>query len=466
MSVIVPAYNQATFLSEALDSVLSQTYPRLEVIVVNDASPDETDEVVARVKDTRLRYVRHDSNLGLSAARNTGFRLARGELLALLDSDDAFLPTKLQEHVTLMESRADVGLTYNARFELNHSASTIREIWRPPTTVTVRDLVSGFPFSPSDVVVRRSWLDRAGEFDPTMGSAEDTDWPCRLALAGCVFAGIDRPLNYRRYHAGRRRVNLAKRRQDIGRSIDAVLSDSRCPPDVRALGRAVLTNHLLPLAALALAQEESPLAEALLLELVEANPTVLQGDPAELVRYLTVFSVADERENHEALIARLFAQLPKALRSISGQSNWAVARGYLWKATRAALWGRLDVARASIGRAAALRATIDDQFLGFLTSHLLNYEVASGASLGLAALQRVADCLRTCDPTSARHLEGSYLVNQAFMRDRVESRPDTARLLVKAICKNPAYLANRGVASVLARSVISALPGSSRTVRT
>jgi glycosyltransferase involved in cell wall biosynthesis len=191
VSVIIPAYNNAEYLGETIQSVLNQTYSNLEVMVVNDASPDNVHAVVQQFNDARIKYIRHEKNQGLSAARNTGIRASIGEIIALLDGDDLFHPEKLQVHVEYLEKHPKVGVTYNPRFELNHSSNTIRELWWPPSIVALSDLVCGFPFSPSDMVLRRDWVFRLSLFDESYTYVgEDLDINCRLALAGCKFGSV------------------------------------------------------------------------------------------------------------------------------------------------------------------------------------------------------------------------------------------------------------------------------------
>ncbi|MHB0870962.1 MAG: glycosyltransferase family 2 protein [Chloroflexota bacterium] len=131
VSVVVPAFNQATYLGQALQSVLDQSYEDLEVIVVDDSSQDGTPEVVGRFSDPRIRYIDHPTNMGSSAARNTSLNAAAEGIIAFLDADDRFHPNKLQSHVTFLQQHPDVVVSYSARFETDSSGNYL-SIWRPP----------------------------------------------------------------------------------------------------------------------------------------------------------------------------------------------------------------------------------------------------------------------------------------------------------------------------------------------
>lgn len=110
VSVVIPSYNRAYIVGKAIASVLSQTYPDVEVIVVDDGSTDHTRDVVTRF-DERVCYVAQ-ANSGVCSARNTGLRLARGEFVALLDSDDEWLPWKLAAQVAVMRAHPEVGMAW------------------------------------------------------------------------------------------------------------------------------------------------------------------------------------------------------------------------------------------------------------------------------------------------------------------------------------------------------------------
>ncbi len=96
VSVIIPTYNRADLIGHTLDSAINQSYRNLEIIVIDDGSVDNTEEVVKAIGDSRIRYIRHQTNCGGSTARNTGIEAARGEYIAFLDSDDIWVPNKIQ----------------------------------------------------------------------------------------------------------------------------------------------------------------------------------------------------------------------------------------------------------------------------------------------------------------------------------------------------------------------------------
>lgn len=110
VSVIIPAYNSETFITKAIDSVLSQSYPHIETIVVDDGSTDHTARVVRSYGD-RIKYVYQD-NQGHAKARNRGLQESRGEYCAFLDADDCWLPQKVELQVDILERNPDTGITH------------------------------------------------------------------------------------------------------------------------------------------------------------------------------------------------------------------------------------------------------------------------------------------------------------------------------------------------------------------
>lgn len=183
VSVIIPSFNCAPWLAQAIESVLAQTYRDYEIVVVNDGSTDHTNEVVAPYLD-RIIYVQQE-NQGLSAARNAGIRAAGGEFIALLDADDWWLPAKLERQVPRFDD-PEVALVYSD-FRIAYadggemSSGLSRRPWAAEGYAFENVLRSVFVF-PTTAVLRRSSLDEVGYFDETLRSSEDQDLWLRLAF--------------------------------------------------------------------------------------------------------------------------------------------------------------------------------------------------------------------------------------------------------------------------------------------
>ncbi len=103
VSVIMPSYNTAKFIKETVDSVINQTYQNFEIIIVDDCSTDNTDEVIAGIKDERIKYIKNEKNSGAAVSRNRALREAKGKWIAFLDSDDVWLPQKLEKQISFMK---------------------------------------------------------------------------------------------------------------------------------------------------------------------------------------------------------------------------------------------------------------------------------------------------------------------------------------------------------------------------
>jgi glycosyltransferase involved in cell wall biosynthesis len=182
VSAIIPTRDRAGMVLRAVASVLAQTHARLEVLVVDDGSGDDTLARLADVADQRLRVLRHAKCRGVSAARNTGLAAARGAYLALLDSDDVWLPEKTARQLAFMRAR---GL----------AISQTQEIWmrdgRRVNPGRVHDKPDGFFFeqalvrclvSPSTVMFTRAFYAEIGGFDETLPACEDYDLWLRAQL--------------------------------------------------------------------------------------------------------------------------------------------------------------------------------------------------------------------------------------------------------------------------------------------
>lgn len=188
VSVIVPAYNTARFISETIESVFAQTFRDYEVIVVNDGSPDTEDlRAVIAACGRRIGYIEQE-NRGIAGARNTGIRAARGEYVAFLDSDDCWLPVFLEEQLGLLRQTPPADLVYaDAAIFGERVAGTPTCMQRCPSEgpVTLESLLTDrCQVITSTVVARRQAVIDAGLFDESFREAEDYELWLRLAYRG------------------------------------------------------------------------------------------------------------------------------------------------------------------------------------------------------------------------------------------------------------------------------------------
>lgn len=193
VSVVLPTHNRVNTLREAIHSVIDQTYRNLELIVVDDASTDATAQIAEGIADPRIRLLRHDTNRGAPAARNTGIAAARGEFIAFQDSDDAWLPEKLARQMAVFaQSPANVGAVYCAMLRFGGAESTA--IPGPQVTTRHGDfsrqlLFDNFVGTPT-LVVKRPVLEQAGPFWEALPRFQDWELALRLSHH-CRFGFVD-----------------------------------------------------------------------------------------------------------------------------------------------------------------------------------------------------------------------------------------------------------------------------------
>jgi glycosyltransferase involved in cell wall biosynthesis len=183
VSVILPTYNRAHLIGRAIESVLNQTYRDFELLIIDDGSIDDTEKVVKSFTDKRISFIKHERNKGAAAARNTGIHLARGEFIAFQDSDDEWLPEKLERQINKFgEVSADVGVVYCGYVAV--SQQTNREIFRSIPMERgkiypriLQGCITG-TFTP---LIKRVCFDKAGFFDEILPTCQDWDMWIRIS---------------------------------------------------------------------------------------------------------------------------------------------------------------------------------------------------------------------------------------------------------------------------------------------
>ena len=179
ISVIVPTFNRAHTLARALDSVLAQTYQAKEIIVIDDASSDNTTELLLNYPDIKL--LNFDTNLGVSAARNAGIARSKSDWVAFLDSDDEWLPQKLQRQVDIANTDSNMLIFHTDEIWVRNGkrVNPMNKHAKPDGSVYEESL----PLccvSPSSILLKREVLGKCGVFDETLPACEDYDLWLRL----------------------------------------------------------------------------------------------------------------------------------------------------------------------------------------------------------------------------------------------------------------------------------------------
>lgn len=200
-SIIVPAYNQASYLGAAIESVLIQEYGRFELLIVDDGSTDKTTRIAQSYVDKRIRCL-YQQNAGLSAARNTGIANSTGRYLIFLDSDDFLEPHALLHHKQNFVRNPGLGVSIGGWQFVDRSGRAIGHPKEAPQEIDVQRLLLGNPFPVNAAAVERSWLSVVSYFDPSLQACEDWDFWLRLSFEGCPMGSFKQPVCAYRMHPG------------------------------------------------------------------------------------------------------------------------------------------------------------------------------------------------------------------------------------------------------------------------
>jgi len=200
VSVVIPTYNHAKYVTKAVESVLIQTYPNIEIIVVDDGSTDNTTEVL-RPYLAKIQYI-YKQNGGTSSALNCGINQATGKYICWLSADDMFMPEKTAKQVFLMEHDGPFGFSYTSFTfvdAVGKAGDVINSFYYENKKDMVLKLMEGCFINGSTVMMQKSALEKTGGFDETLPTAHDYDmWFRLLRNYPCGF--LDEQLLKYRWH--------------------------------------------------------------------------------------------------------------------------------------------------------------------------------------------------------------------------------------------------------------------------
>lgn len=292
ISIVIPAYNVADYILPAVNSALDQSFADLEVIVVDDGSTDRTPALLAQLaearQDERLRIIRQ-ANGGLSAARNTGIREARGDYIGFLDGDDLWRHDKAERHVALMDSDPDIGISYSASEFIEEDGRPAQRLLRPDTLKpSLHDMIlRNHVGNGSTPVVRRDCFEIAGLFREDLRSCEDYEMWCRILwLTDAVAVGLPVPLTLYRLRKSSLSFDVDRFVTQADRALAVIQSSMKeVPPRLIARARS---EHYRVAARKAVIAGRTDKARRLLAQAFRLRPLMFLTDLRAIAAFVSL----------------------------------------------------------------------------------------------------------------------------------------------------------------------------------
>lgn len=244
VSVIIPAYNAVRFVTEAIDSVLTQTFQDFEILVVDDGSTDGTMKVLTEKYGDKICYLRKE-NGGVSRARNYAIERAQGKYVALLDADDLWMPEKLEKQVALLEANQDIGLVYTGAIKVDEKLNFKENIEAERYDDACEALLVKMNILIlSSAIIRRELVLQTKGFDPQFSTCADKEYWLRLGLL-TQFAPVKDYLVKYRDVTGSMSSNPDLSKRDTLETLNKFFNNPDLPEKYKKLKNKSFSNNLM-----------------------------------------------------------------------------------------------------------------------------------------------------------------------------------------------------------------------------
>jgi len=320
ISVIIPAYNQSRYLSQAVQSVLAQSLADWEMVIIDDGSTDDTRAVALSIIDPRIHYI-YQENRGLSAARNTGIRHSTAPYLTFLDSDDLFLPEKLELLLAEMERRPELGLAAGQAIPIDENGRVAGKAFTTPLPEQGERLLLGNPLHVGSVLLCRDWQGKAGLFDESLRSYEDWDMWLRLARLGCPMGSVAQPVAQYRFHAAQMTRIGQQMTHATFTVLDKVFADPNLPQSWLALKDPAYSHAYLRAAAQAYQGGDIPQAKDCLERAIALDSTLLRDGCAPLAATFRAWIELPKTSLPLDFLERVYDNLPPSLAELHSRQR-------------------------------------------------------------------------------------------------------------------------------------------------
>ena len=324
ISVIIPAYNQAAYLAEAIQSVYAQTFTDWELVVVDDGSTDDTVQVLAGFQDSRISVV-NQARKGVSAARNTGVCHSSAPLVTFLDADDLFLPDKLKALHRYLSDHPDVGLVVGGKLWIDSLGRNSGEKAGTLTRLDFPELLLTNDIPTSGLMIRREWLERVGGFDESMHTCEDWDLWLRLAAAGCQLSRVKTVVVAYRIHSGQVTGDAAAMRIGTLGLWEKFFNLPNLPSYLLPYRSLTVAAALVRTSARAFRSGEFEVGNRDLAKAITLDPSLSVAGYRKLADLLRGWAADPQTQDPEAYLISISKHLPSSLLALRRQLRQAVA---------------------------------------------------------------------------------------------------------------------------------------------
>lgn len=445
VSLVLTTYNRPALLRRALQSVLAQTYPQLQIIVVDDGSTDETGAWLASLGE-QIHLIRQE-HTGISAARNRGIAAATGTFLSFLDDDDFIAPSKIARQVVFLQQNPAVDLVHCGYYRSNEANQWRDSIWSFPAGDTYEQLLTSNFIWSGGPLLRRRCLQNGLHFDEALPTCEDWDFWLRLAQAGCRFAALATPLGTYRQSPDGLSADLVQMETGALRFLEKTWSQLPSSGGYAAAKPQAYSQMFLWLAVRAYTSGQWATGQQALRQANNWQPG-WQAQPALLLNLLRGYALDVRVINPPQFVMDLFNHLPDELNFLRPHHVWLLAYAHLGLALRHQANG--NVSEAQEEYAAALRvypalAQAEVELAPFITHHALSLPVHDPVGFAAAALSY----LRLTNHT----ILGDVALGWAFQAYAAGAKKAVPRRVLRAWRYQPTLLQNRGAWAILLKSL-------------
>ncbi|MEA4907338.1 MAG: glycosyltransferase family 2 protein [Anaerolineaceae bacterium] len=455
VSVIIPTYNRPEYLVQTVNSVLSQTYPNIEVIVVDDASTDDTPLVMSAYQD-RIKYLRHTVNSAGEAVYNTGLSVARGEYIDFLDHDDLFYPSKIEKQVRLLEKRKDLGLVHCGYHHIDSKGNRTELVSFLPEGKLLEQLLNGDFIWSGAPLIRRACLDRHDLFGDPFWCTGDWSRLLRIAMAGYPFGCLQEPLGAYRILEDSEMSNVRGLEDWQIPTLDRVFSDPFLPPETLKKKTESYARLRLYLSGRYYAARAWDDAQRNLSSALDLNPSWID-EPTPLLLLISEDANGIRSRAPLEYIQGMFNHLPPNAEGLRSAYTRLLSLVHLGMALNE--YKNRD--RSSTIDSFTATFEVDDFlikhpdiFVKILTKKAIMLPKDDPIQYTEGIFQLLPPKARSLHSMQKQTL-GQIRVLSSFL-DHFEGKYHSIpKKISRAILENPSLLTNRGVLSILSKSIVS-----------